>query len=165
MSTEERKVSRRMKGFEPTGGLLRKQIQKASEDRGFAIAQLLTQWDEIAGPDIAPVSRPVKVNYAQGGFGATLTLLVKGAFAPMVEASLPILRAKVNACYGYNAISRIRLTQTAAELSALPKTRPEPPRPRPETKVMTKDVGDAQLREALEALGNSVLSRAERKGN
>ena len=154
-----------MKGFEPAAGLLRKQIQKASEDRGFAVAKLLTQWDEIAGPDLAPVSRPIKVSYAQGGFGATLTLLVKGASAPMVEASLPTLRAKVNACYGYNAISRIRLTQTAAELSALPKPRPGPPSPRPETKVLTKDVEDAQLREALEALGNSVLSRSERKGS
>jgi hypothetical protein len=31
----------------------------------------------------------------------------------MLEMQKEILRARVNACYGYNAIARIRITQTA----------------------------------------------------
>ena len=59
------------------------------------------------------MSRPVKVSYAKGGFGATLTLLTTGAYAPMLQAELPKIRNRVNAVYGHNAISHIRITQTA----------------------------------------------------
>jgi hypothetical protein len=157
--------SRRFKGFEPAGSLLRQQIRKASEDRGFAVARLLTNWSEIAGPDVAPVTRPVKVSYAQTGFGATLTLLVKGASAPLIEAQLPQLKARVNACYGYNAIARIRLTQTAGELMGeRPVVVPDAPEAVPESRQITAAIGDATLREALEALGNRVLSQTKDKG-
>jgi hypothetical protein len=40
-----------------------------------------------------------------------LVILTTGAQAQMLEMQLPQLREKVNACYGYNAISRIRITQ------------------------------------------------------
>jgi hypothetical protein len=43
-----------------------------------------------------------------------------GAQAPCWKCKEQI-RAKVNACYGYNAIARIRITQTAA--TDLPKGR------------------------------------------
>ena len=42
--------------------------------------------------------------------GATLTLLTTGANAPMLEMQKEKLRQKVNAVYGYNAISRVRIT-------------------------------------------------------
>ncbi|MEO8530362.1 MAG: DciA family protein [Deltaproteobacteria bacterium] len=162
---KEGQPSRRFKGFEPAGSLLRQQIRKVSEDRGFAVARLLTHWPEIAGPDVAPVTRPVKVSYGQGGFGATLTLLVKGASAPIIEAQLEQLKTRVNACYGYNAIARIRLTQTAGELlNEPPKSAPEPPASQPEAAQIAAGVGDATLREALEALGNRVLSQSKDKG-
>ena len=157
--------SRRFKGFEPAGSLLRQQIRKAGEDRGFAVARLLTNWAEIAGPDVAPVTRPVKVSYPQTGFGATLTLLVKGASAPLIEAQLPQLKTRINRCYGYNAIARIRLTQTAGELMGeKPTVVPEIPRRSPEAQRITAIIGDATLREALEALGNRVLSQIKDKG-
>ena len=77
------------------------------------MARLLTHWSEVAGEDLARVTRPVKIGYARDGFGATLTLLTTSAQAPMVQMQLPRLRERVNACYGYNAVSRIVLTQTA----------------------------------------------------
>jgi hypothetical protein len=82
----------------------------------------------------------------------------------MIEMQKERLREKVNACYGYNAISRIRLTQTArsgfAERQAafVPKT-PDPP---PEVAVAAQEaasgVADDRLRAALEALGRNILS-------
>ena len=96
------------------------------------MARLLTHWAEIAGEDLARITRPVKIGYARDGFGATLTLLTTSAQAPMVQMQLPQLRERVNACYGYNAISRIALTQTAptgfaegqAEFAPAPKAAP-----------------------------------------
>ena len=104
---------RKTHGFKRTSTLLQGQIRRVGESRGFAVTRLLTHWAEIAGPDIAAVARPVEVKYGREGFGATLTILTTGAQAPMLEMQKEQLREKVNAIYGYNAISRVRITQTA----------------------------------------------------
>jgi len=163
---------RRKRGFEAASGLLSAQIRKAGEARGFAVSQLLTQWPEVAGPELAACCRPVRVSYSRGGFGATLTLLTSGAAAPLVQMQLPALRARVNACYGYNAIARITLTQTApagfaegqARFAAAPRA-PAHPSPDPAVTAAARDqaqaVADDGLRAALETLGRNVLSRTQ----
>jgi len=160
--------SRRERGFEATGGLLRQHIRTAGEKRGFAVARLLTHWAEIAGEDLARVTRPVKVGYGREGMGATLTLLTTGAVAPMVEMQKERLREKVNAAYGYAAISRILLTQTAAsgfaegqaEFTPAPKA-PPPPDPAILAKAAktAAPVNDPDLRAALEAMAQNILTR------
>jgi hypothetical protein len=133
------------------------------ETRGFAVARLLTHWAEIAGEDIARVAQPVEITYGRG-FGATLTLLASGAHAPMIEMQKERVREKVNACYGYNAISRIRITQTARTGFAEPRAASGalPPQPTPEVAEAAhrtvEGVADETLRAALEALGRNVLS-------
>lgn len=125
---------RRMRGFEPAAKLVAAPVQSASEGRGFAVTRLLTHWAEVAGEQLAPITRPVKISHSRGGFGATLTLLTTGPVAPMVEMQLPQLKERVNACYGYNAVQRILLTQTAPEgfaegqarFLAKPAAAPEP---------------------------------------
>ena len=101
------------KGFTRTSALLTQRIRTASESRGFAQSRLLTHWAEVAGDAIAAISRPVEVSYGRGGIGATLTLLTTGSHAPVLEMEKEKLRARVNAVYGYNAIARVRVTQTA----------------------------------------------------
>lgn len=105
---------RRMRGFEAAATLVAPQIKTGAESRGFAIARLLTNWAEIAGADTAAHTRPVKISHGRG-MGATLTLLTDGAHAPLVQMALPVLRERVNAVYGFNAISRITVTQTAPQ--------------------------------------------------
>jgi len=160
--------SRRMRGFEPASGLLKDRIRDAGEARGFAVTRLLTAWPEIVGEATARMTRPVKIGYAKGGFGATLTLLVQSAQAPMVQMQLPQIREKVNACYGYNAISRITLTQTAAsgfaegqaEFMPAPKAPPPPdPAIRAEAARAASGVADESLRKALETITENFLSR------
>lgn len=162
--------ARRKRGFERPGALIGTQLRRAGETRGFAEARLLTHWAEIVGEEIARRARPVKVGYAQGGLGATLTLFVLGADAPLVQAETAKIRERVNACYGYNAISRIRLTQTAPDAAApgLAETQAPfaPPAPPPavqaEARALSGDVTDDGLRRALETLCRNVLSRNHR---
>lgn len=173
--TTQAVAARRGRGFEPAAGLLRERIRKAGETRGFAVARLVTHWAEVAGPEIAAMCRPLRVSYGRGGFGGTLTLLVSGAQAPMVQMQLPRLRERVNACYGFNAISRIRLTQTAPDpgfaagfADAQTPFSLAPARSTPPAEVVTAarsaagDVADDDLRSALEALARNVLSRTHR---
>lgn len=167
--------ARRLRGFERASSLVTDRIRTAGEKRGFAVARLLTHWAEIAGDATARVARPVRIGYGRDGMGATLTLLTTGAAAPMVQMQLPQLRDRVNACYGYSAISRIHLTQTAASGFAEAQAAFVPPPDAPEVapdpdlaeaaRALSAPVGDAGLRAALEVLAGNVLSRPRtRKG-
>lgn len=157
------------RGFKRTDTLLNDQIRRTGESRGFAVTRVLTHWAEIAGPEIAAIARPVKIGYGKGGFGATLTILTTGAQAPMLEMQKDRLREKVNAVYGYNAISRVRITQTAptgfadgqARFDPAPAVTPPPPTPEVQraASAAADGVGDADLRAALERLGRNVLSK------
>ena len=160
-------------GFARTGKVLANQVRVASQGRGFEKSQLLTHWEEIVGPDIAAISRPVQIKYGRQGVGATLTVLTNGANAPMLEMQKEAIRTKVNALYGYPAISYIRLTQTAShgfsEGQAVFQPRAE------KTEKTTSDtakraaasataeVQSSDLRDALTRLGSHIIDK-EKKG-
>ena len=166
----QKQSNRRGRGFKRAANLVQARVQKASASRGFAVSKLLTQWSEIAGQDFAEMARPVDITYGRDGLGATLTVLTTGAQAPMLSMQLEKLREKVNACYGYQAISRVRITQTAATgfAEGRPDFTPAPTQDRkanidPAIKARAvetaKMVGDPGLRSALESLGQNILSR------
>ena len=162
------KSFRRKRGFEPAAGLLRAQIKSASESRGFSDSRVLTHWAEIVGEEIARMARPVKISYRRDAFGASLTLLTTGAAAPMLEMQKPKIQQRVNACFGYSAISRIIITQTAptgfaegqVAFVAAPvvAARPDPAIVQKATEAAAP-VRDEPLRHALEALGQNILTR------
>lgn len=162
------------RGFKRTASVLSEQIRRVGEGRGFAVSRVLTGWAEIAGPDIAAIARPVDIGYGRGGFGATLTVLTTGAQAPILEMQKERLRERVNAVYGYNAISRIRITQTAATGFAEGQAEFAPPPGRPAVAVSqtaaagaeqaVRPIADDGLRAALERLGRNVLSRSKSSG-
>lgn len=159
---------RRMRGFEATFGFVKDPIRAVGEKRGFAVTRLLTHWPDVVGQDLALTTRPVKIGYSRDGFGATLTVLVSSAHAPMVQMQLPKIIERVNAVYGYAAISKISLTQTAptgfaegqAEFSPAPKVaKAVDPAIRAQAVETAAPIGDAGLRAALEALAQNILTR------
>jgi hypothetical protein len=162
-----------MRGFEPAFGLMKAPVRAAGEKRGFAVAKLLTHWPDVVGEDIARATRPVKIGYGrEGGFGATLTLLTTGAMAPMIEMQREQIRSRVNSVYGYNAISRVILTQTAAIGFAEGQAEftPAPKVPtivdaaiKAEACATAAPIHDPGLRMALEALAENILNRRKSK--
>jgi hypothetical protein len=156
---------RRNRGFTRAAGLIAPRLAEAGGKRGFALVRLLTAWDEIAGPAIAPVARPLRIGYGpRDGLGATLTLAARGADAPRLQAESAQLIARVNAAYGYAAVARIRIVQTGAPGLAEPPAAwvpaPAPPAEARETaRAVAAPVADPALRAALEELGGHVLAR------
>lgn len=143
-------------------------IRKASEQRGFAVTRLLTHWTEVVGAATAQIATPVNVSYGKSGLGATLTLLTTGAQAPMLEMQKEQIREKVNACYGYSAISRVRITQTAptgfaegrVAFAPAPKSAKSPdPAVQSAAKTLSSHVDNDELRAALTSLGANVLTK------
>lgn len=169
MPVKDSRSPRRMRGFEHAGGLIGNALRNAAEQRGFAEQRLLTHWDDIVGTETAAIARPIKVSYGKAAFGATLTLLTTGANAPVLQMQLPRIRERVNAVYGYSAISAIHITQTAPTGFAeghTPFSTPKPLVPAitdravsVAARAITKPVTDEGLRSALEALGRNVISR------
>ena len=163
---------KRKAGFQRTSALVEQKLRAVSESRGFAITRLLTHWGDIVGTQISDISVPVKVSYAQKGFGATLVILTTGAHAQMLEMQLPVIREKVNACYGYNAITRVRITQTApvgfseghAQFKAIVKT--AEPNTCPDTAAkaasISGEIKDEGLKAALSAFGENILKNEKR---
>lgn len=169
MAKEQASSARRGRGFSRASTLLQKQIGDAGKSRGFAVARLLTHWAEIVGEDIARVARPVKIGYGRDGFGAKLTILTNGAQAPLLQMQTERIREKVNACYGYAAISAIRITQTAPSGFAESNADFKRPHVQPdealtaetasEARDIASDVTNDHLRAALEQLGQNIISK------
>lgn len=161
-------AKRRGYGFAHAGGILGKRIRETSGARGFAETRLLTQWPEIVGQAIAGIARPVKVSYARKGMGARLTLLAVGASAPEIQMQIPRIKERVNACYGYNAVSDIHITQTSQTGFAEAQTAFSHDIPEPERKLSTaqtsqlesqiSSVGDEKLRALLGQLGRKIMT-------
>ncbi|QQA43060.1 DUF721 domain-containing protein [Pelagovum pacificum] len=158
------------KGFARAASLMQSRIRTASESRGFAVSRLLTHWAEVVGPDTAAICRPVKINFGRGKeLGATLVVLTTGPQAPMLEMQKDRIREKVNACYGYGAINRVQITQTAptgfAEGQAVfsPDRRKRDAEPDPgavaSARQSTDSIESEELRLALERLGSNVIAR------
>lgn len=175
-SRPDSKPKRRMRGFEPAAQLVAARVKNVGESRGFAVARLLTHWAEVVGPEIAAYSRPVRISHGKG-FGATLTLLVAGARAPLVQMQIEQIRDKVNACYGFNAVARIVLTQTApigfaegqAEFTPAPH-RAVPPDPArvAQAEGIAEGFDNPALSAAMRQLALNILSRRDindRKAN
>ncbi|MGY6633281.1 MAG: DUF721 domain-containing protein [Alkalilacustris sp.] len=163
----------RRRGFCHAGHLVEDRIRAAGEKRGFAVARLITHWDEVVGPEAARMTLPVKLGWARGkraqGLGATLTLAVPGPAAPLVQMMAPRIIERVNAALGFAAVARISLAQGSegsadlgfAEPGAQFEVAPKAADPCIEghARTVVEGVRDPSLRAALEALGRSVLSR------
>jgi len=160
------KTPRRARGFARAGGLIEAQMRTAAAKRGFADARLRALWPEIAGPEVAAISQPVRLTPARGPAGGLLTLAVAGAQAPKLQMMLPVVRERVNAALGPGAVGRIQLTHAAAPLPSRPPAPAAPPRPTRPAELgplarPLSTIGDDDLRAALKTLAENVLSRRD----
>jgi hypothetical protein len=180
-------------GFRIAGAAARPALVPLAARHGFAESEVLIRWREIAGEALAALCHPVKVAYGRGAaLGATLMVRAEGPAALEVEHRAPQIIERINAHYGYRAISRITITQgtgLAGEARGLaegqaafqgpgdaarPAENPwrgeaRPPAPatdaaRARAAAMAEGIGDPRLREALTRLGAFVLSRPPRDG-
>ena len=167
-------MRRRNRGFEPASKLVAGHIKGPASKRGFAEVKLLARWPEIVGPDIAEMAQPVSLKYGRGkqGLGGTLVVLTTGAQAPVLQMREQDVIARVNACYGYRAVSRMHITQTAPTGFSEGQAAFAGPKPRrrtrePDAQAMSAAtdqidrVENPRLKAALGRLAEQVLSRDE----
>lgn len=152
----------RFRGFRRAGALIAPQTRAAAARRGFAEARLKALWGDVVGPEIAAVTRPLKLALARGPAGGLLTLAVEGPFGPQAQMLAPTIRERVNAALGPGAVGRIQFRQAVGGFAEPPRPYAPPPRPvdLAPLEAPLSQIGDPGLRAALETLAQNVLSRS-----
>jgi len=124
---------------------------------GFVQSALVTRWPEIVGARWAAASNPESLRFPPGKKAdGVLTLVVRGAHAPMMQHIAPEIIERVNRFFGYAAVARLAIRQGEV---AKPMPRTAPPSLKsapPEIGEGLKVIGDPELRAVLESLAAGV---------
>lgn len=149
----------------PLSDLLSATLSDVLKQQGFASAEILSRWKDIAGPDIAAVSEPLRINWPRpigdsDPEPATLVLRVEGPAALEIQHMSAVILERVNRFFGWQAIGRITLRQA-------PLRRREPPKaPVAPNPALTEEIAqslpeleDDALRQAVARLGAAIKGK------
>jgi hypothetical protein len=146
----------------PLSELLGATLSDALKSQGFASAEILARWADIAGPEIAAHSEPMKINWprAVGDAApepATLVLRVEGPAAVEIQHLSAVILERVNRFFGWQAIGSIALRQAPLRRREKPIP-PPPPDPAVTARIAETmpEVLDEDLRQALARLGAAI---------
>ena len=160
-------------GARAIGSYVARALDPAARARGFATTALLSDWPAIAGRELAQFTMPDRVIWprrrderveapARGhkSEGATLVLRVEGPRAIEVQHRSAQILERVNAYFGYRAVTEMRFVQAPIR-RAKPRPAPKPPLP-PYSLPKSAGIEDEGLARALSRLGAGAKSRLTR---
>jgi hypothetical protein len=126
---------------------------------GFVQGAVVSRWPEIVGERYARVSTPESIRFPAGKkAGGTLTLLVEGAHAPLMQHLAPTITERVNRFFGYEAVVKIAFRQGTP---AKPAPRPTRPAAAAVPRALgegLRAIADPELRTVLESLAGKLNS-------
>lgn len=148
------------------GNTITKLTRTTYGKRGFADGEILHRWSTIVGDLLAKASHPEKISYPTGKNGdGTLYLRVGNpGLALDIQHMEPIILDRINAHFGYRAISRLKMIQaplpeikekTDFRLRALTASE------RQSLDGLLNMVDDRDLKKVLENLGQAVTGRTK----
>src|SRR5688572_32969093 len=119
---------------------------------GFVQSSIVSRWREIVGERYATVSSPESIRFPAGKRSSgTLTLVVEGAHAPMLQHVAPVIIDRVNRFFGYPAVERLNIRQGIVQIArAKPRVAPPSLRPLPAElgdSLRAVEIGRASCRE------------------
>jgi hypothetical protein len=146
----------------PLSVLLSDVFSDAYARQGFAARELVTRWAEIAGPEFAAHSEPLKIQWPRPVEGqaqelATLVLRVEGPMALEIQHASDVILQRVNRFFGWSAVGRLALRQAPLARREAPKIAraPDPDQVAKVAETLSS-VEDEELRAALARLGASI---------
>lgn len=151
-----------MTGPRPLARIVPAIAAKALGKKGQAFGALLGDWASVMGPDLGARTVPCKLVFPAGRReGATLHLRAHGAAALEIQHAEPQLVERINAFFGYQAVSRLKLIQAPPPAPARPAWRRRPVSAAEEARIRAAVAGieDEEMREALAGLGRAIAAR------
>lgn len=126
---------------------------------GFVQSSIVSRWPEIVGARYAGVSQPESIRFPQGKKQeGVLTLVVRGAHAPMMQHITPEIMERVNRIFGYTAVARVAIRQGDVP-APVPKRAPPSLKPLPaELGNSLRTIADPELKAVLESLAAGVVA-------
>lgn len=86
----------------------------AIRQKGFASAQIVTEWELIVGGYLAKHTTPLKITYPiNKNVDGTLHIEVISAQAPIIQTLEVEIIEKIATYFGYRAIQRIKLVHSS----------------------------------------------------
>lgn len=151
--------------------------RKSFEKHGFAAASLIMDWAQIVGAELARDTRPLKLKWPRqvgkyeetaaddvGRPGATLMLQVDPAAALEVQYRSAQLMDRINAYFGYRAVTRVTLMQEAIPTApASTNAATSFPRPQDPGDGPTEPSANDPLAAALQRLGSHIGGNAPQR--
>jgi hypothetical protein len=136
-------------------------VGEAFTRQGFASAELVTRWPEIAGAEVAAYSEPMKIQWQRPANGdapepGTLVLRVEGPAAIEIQHFANLICERVNQFLGWRAVGRLALRQAPLRRGERKKTRTADPIAAARIAESLSDIGDDDLKEALARLGAAI---------
>jgi hypothetical protein len=137
----------------------------AFKRHGLVHSEIINAWEEIAGAELAGVSRPLRLAWPRSSnkpsgnrIGATLTIAIEGPRAIEIQHAANHIMDYINTLLGYRAVSKIRLVQ---ETLSRPKKRPAPAPVQPVAADRLTGIRSEALRNALARLGESTTRQED----
>lgn len=158
-------TARKWKGTLHLGEIVARVIEPVTARRGFARADLVAIWPEIAGPMHAACTVPEKIAWPRHTKGdeppaGVLIIRADGPRAIFLQHELPQIVERVNAFFGYRAVASARIVQGPVGARAPESPAPERIDAATDQRVVSAvaDVEDDGLRAALHRLGRGVFA-------
>lgn len=156
-------ISRRkkQKATDPLDAALDRVLSPFARKRGFAAAEILTQWPAIAGPDFADVSAPEKIHWDRTPDDefkpGTLVVGTSGAHALFLQHQSAQIIQRVNSFFGFPAVDRLKIIQKPVRSAPVQEKPDRVPGHVDESEVA--EIEEPGLRDALKRLGEAVRSK------
>lgn len=134
-------------------------LDPAARKHGFASAELLARWPEIAGPEIAAVTRPVKLARSGQGRPATLHLTVRLGHLLDLTYETDRLISRINDYLGGAVIGRVVCQEGDLPADPPPPVTAPLAAPTADLDTRLRRISDPELRRALATLGGYRLDQ------
>jgi hypothetical protein len=145
----------------PLSELIGATLSDSLKSQGFTSTEIIARWAEIAGPEIAAHSEPMKINWPRAvgedsPEPATLVLRVEGPAALEIQHLSAVILERVNRFFGWQAIGRIALRQAPLRRHEPPASKKTDPEAQARIAATLPEIEDDDLRQALARLGASI---------
>ena len=138
--------------------------QKAGN--GYSIIRLLTQWNELVGPELAPHTRPLKIIHKKQKNRNTgeleqiisLKIMAEGSFGTVIAMRQAVILDRLNRLYGTDRFRHLLIEHgTVSHMHQTPKTKILK-----HYSLELPEIDDPVLKSRLESLGQAVMNSTQK---
>jgi hypothetical protein len=149
--------SKRNSNASNLGRIVAKVVKPVMRKRGFYDVDIISDWENIVGPEWAKQTSPHKLSFnAHTRRSGTLHILVAPGASVLIQHIEPMIIDRVNTYFGFEAVNRLKIIHghvVAQQSAALKKPKIDIPLPE-------VDIEDPDLKLALQRFGQSLMKQS-----